>query len=150
MAFLLGSFKWVQTETTLWFMPVSLAISSSIAGAVAGVAYLLKSKHSFAPYYLNPINLLLVFGQMLDAAATSIGIDQLGYVEKHWLPGILISYAESAGISYPATFVMMPIKFLLVIGIIFLIDYIQKTSDESEGLGNLLKSLFSWSGLDRD
>jgi uncharacterized membrane protein len=138
-ALLMGSFRWVQPEIIPWFMPVLLAISGSIAGAVAGVAYLLKNKYASASFYLNPINLLLIFGQMLDAAATSIGIDQLGYAEKHWIPGILVSYAKSAGISYPATFVMMPIKFVLVVGIIFLIDYIIKTSDESEGLGNLLK-----------
>ncbi|MGB1586167.1 MAG: DUF63 family protein [Thermoplasmatota archaeon] len=66
-----------------WVAPLASA-------AVAGIVYLVAkwrkdkgSKTAFA--YMMPMNLLLIFSQMVDAFGTAIGIDLSTYTEKHVL-----------------------------------------------------------------
>ena len=65
--------------------------------------------------YTKPVNLLIIFGQMFDAAATFVGVDFYGYAEKHPVPRF---FFESFGTSA----VFLPIKLILACVIIYLID----------------------------
>jgi uncharacterized membrane protein len=90
-------------------LPIAL-LALPLAAAVAGLAFLYgvltvgrheaKGKAKARDYsraLLQPINLLLIGSQMLDAFATSIGIDLGGYNEKHVLSGNVIVWTRNLG-----------------------------------------------------
>lgn len=67
----------------IWLVP-------GLAGAVTGVVFLvarqLKARgKEAAGAFLQPINLFLVFSQMVDAFSTAVGVDLSTYIEKHVL-----------------------------------------------------------------
>ena len=79
---------------------------------------------------LKPIYLLLYFGHFIDGGATFLGIDTYGYTEKHVLPEFFIEYFGSA-------IVMLPLKFLVVTGVITALE-VEKSKDEEPGMVALL------------
>jgi len=79
---------------------------------------------------LKPIYLLLYFGHFIDGGATFLGIDTYGYTEKHVLPDFFIEYFGSA-------IVMLPLKFLVVTGVITALEA-EKSNDEDPGMVALL------------
>jgi uncharacterized membrane protein len=84
--------------------------------------------------FLLPINLLVIFGQTWDAVSTSIGVDGLGYEEKHVLPGRLIELLDASTLpllsAYPASFVMIPLKILVAFLVVYLIDVYSRVDME--------------------
>jgi uncharacterized membrane protein len=100
--------------------------------------------------YALAINLLLVFGQMVDAFATSIGIDLAGYREKHVLSAEVINgmcrfsggsvvddhcFASgdewfTFGATYPTFLAFAPVKLLVSLLVIYAIDI--QSRDDSE------------------
>ncbi|MDG6224640.1 MAG: DUF63 family protein [Candidatus Thermoplasmatota archaeon] len=64
---------------------------------------------------VSPVNMAIVVGHMLDASATFIGVDYLGYVEKHRLPAILMEATGTA-------LVMFPLKLVFLLPALYLID----------------------------
>jgi len=60
-------------------------------------------------------NMLVIGAQLLDASATFVGMDFLGFGEQHVLPSLLIKYFGTA-------FVMFPLKLLVVIPALYVID----------------------------
>jgi uncharacterized membrane protein len=106
-----------------------LALGS--VGLVYGVARWRQGKGSkLAPVYLTPINLLLVFAQMVDAFATAIGIDVAGYEEKHVLSGFVIDSFRDAsldagwtfGATYPTFLAFASLKLAVSLAVIYAID----------------------------
>jgi uncharacterized membrane protein len=88
-----------------------------------------------------PANLLMFMAHFLDGAATSQGIELFGYAEKHVLPTYLISLAGTAAI-------MLPIKFLMVLAIVFIIDVLfKKELDTHPGLAMTMKFAVVFLGL---
>ena len=79
---------------------------------------------------LKPIYLLLYFGHFIDGGATFLGIDTYGYTEKHVLPDLFIDYFGSA-------IVMLPLKFLVVTGVITALE-VEKKKGEDPGMVALL------------
>ncbi|NLI62048.1 MAG: DUF63 family protein [Methanosarcinaceae archaeon] len=80
--------------------------------------------------HMNLLNFTIVFSHMADATSTFVGIDFLGYNEKHVLPSFLIDLTGTA-------LVMYVLKFIVVILIIWGFDYIckiqlEESKDESE------------------
>lgn len=75
---------------------------------------------------------LLIFGHMLDASATSIGIDlhPLDYVEKHVVGGALIDATGTA-------FAMFPLKLAVIIPAIYILE-LYRREEGSEGLWHLI------------
>ncbi|MES2155027.1 MAG: DUF63 family protein [bacterium] len=81
--------------------------------------------------FASPINMLLVFSQMLDGFATSIGID-IGrvYDEKHVLSGKIIEWTRDAGTQtgfapmhdYPTFFGFLPVKLVVSLLVVYAID----------------------------
>ncbi|HEQ79336.1 MAG TPA: DUF63 family protein, partial [Euryarchaeota archaeon] len=87
--------------------------------ATAGFAFLigklLEKRSPLAHAFTKPGNLLILTSQMLDGWATFVGIDMFGYMEKHVLPDFFIALVGSA-------WVMLPLKMVLVIAAIYVID----------------------------
>jgi uncharacterized membrane protein len=83
-----------------------------------------------ATAYALAINLLLVFSQMLDGFATALGIDLLGYMEKHVLSARVIDVFRgfsqdvgwTFGATYPTFLAFAPVKFLVSLLVVYAID----------------------------
>jgi uncharacterized membrane protein len=69
--------------------------------------------------FIYGTNLILFFGQFLDASATFVAIDYYNYVEKHVLPTFLIELFDTAAIMYL-------LKAVLLILVIYFIDILYK------------------------
>lgn len=69
-------------------------------------------------------NLYVVFAHLLDASATFVGVDFLGFSEKHVLPNFLINNVGSA-------FIMFPLKLLVVIPAVYYLE--KEMSDDVVG-----------------
>ena len=79
---------------------------------------------------LSPAYLLLYLGHFIDGSATYLGIDQYGYIEKHVLPDFFIEHFGTA-------FVMLPLKFLVVSGVIYALES-EKSKEEEPAMVALL------------
>jgi uncharacterized membrane protein len=90
-------------------------ISVAITLFIAGFANIIKRRYKFASIYTNPINLLIIFGQMFDATATYVGVDFYGYSEKHPIPDFFFQ-------TFGTSAVFLPIKLILALFIVYLID----------------------------
>ncbi|OPX76511.1 MAG: hypothetical protein A4E39_00013 [Methanoregulaceae archaeon PtaB.Bin152] len=93
------------------FIIIAMAVLSS--AAVFGVMrYLLRWRYAADPLYLS-----LLFGQLLDASATSYGIDlhPLHYVEVHVVGSHLIEWTGTA-------FSMFPLKLLVLFPGIYVLE----------------------------
>jgi uncharacterized membrane protein len=88
------------------------------AGAAAGLWALLR--YAFRWDYVNdPMYLVLLAGQMLDASATSYALAYKGYIEQHVLGGTLI---ELTGTPY----VMFALKIIVLIPAIWILEKFRK------------------------
>ncbi len=90
-------------------------LSVAITFFIAGSANILKRRTQKADIYTDGVNLLIIFGQMFDATATYVGIDFYGYSEKHPIPDFLFQ-------TFGTSAVFIPIKLILALLIIYLID----------------------------
>lgn len=110
------------------------AVALVIAGIARGVAGDARRQGHISKWaaYASPINILLVFSQLLDGFATSIGIDTPPhfYNEKHVLSGNIITWTREAGTNlhinvvrdYPTFFGFLPVKLLVSLLVIYAID----------------------------
>lgn len=75
-------------------------------------------------YLSDRLYQLLIFGHMLDASATSYGIDlhTVPYVEQHVVGGALIAMTGTA-------FIMFPLKLLVIIPGIWILEQYRRTED---------------------
>ena len=69
---------------------------------------------------------------MLDASSTFFGVDFLGYYEKHVVPSFLIDLTGTASI-------MFPLKLIIFIPVIYILDTQFDDDDESRRLRELVK-----------
>ncbi len=90
-------------------------ISVGITFCTFVVAKLLKNRNKKMEIFTNPINLLIIFGQMFDATATFVGVDFYGYSEKHPIPDFLFQ-------TFGTSAVFIPIKLILACVMVYLID----------------------------
>jgi uncharacterized membrane protein len=98
-------------DPNVLFVIMGLAIVTSIA-VYAAMRFLLRWTYAADPLYLA-----LIFGQMLDASATSYGIDlhPLDYMEVHVVGSNLIALTGTA-------FVMFPQKLAVIFPAIYLLQ----------------------------
>ena len=94
----------------LWVPLALLCIGSGITGLL----YLSFSRAN-RRFLDNRCNLLILYSHMLDASSTYIGVDWLGYHEKHVLPTMLIDLFGTA-------IVMFPLKLVVLLPVLALID----------------------------
>ncbi len=69
---------------------------------------------------MNKLNISILFTHMLDASSTFIGMDWLGYYEKHVVPTYFIDLAGNFT-GHPAL-VMYPLKLLVFIPVLYMLD----------------------------
>ena len=80
-------------------------------------------------YVSDPLYCVLIFGQMLDASATSYGIDlhSMAYTESHVVGGALIAWTGTA-------FSMFPLKLAVLFPAIYILQqYPEGGSPRSSG-----------------
>lgn len=81
-----------------------------------------------------PVNLLLVFSQVMDGFGTALGLDLAGYTEKHVLSAFLIDAFQEAslaagwafGAAYPTFLAFVPVKLLVSLLVVWAIDIYSK------------------------
>ncbi|MBI2078508.1 MAG: DUF63 family protein [Euryarchaeota archaeon] len=112
--------------------------------------------HPGMVFFAFPVNLIMVYGQSADGLMTSVGIDIFGYEEKHVLPAFLIQWVDGLDMPgvldvlepYPTTLVMVPLKILIVLAVVWLIDLGQhEESAMRQNLVGLVKMAIIMVGL---
>ncbi len=117
-----------ELNFAVWLVP-------ALAGAVTGAVYLVarqihaKGKEN-ALAFMQPINLFLVFSQMMDAFSTGVGVDLSNYTEKHVLSESVRAGFESFseaigwefGAAHPTFLGFAPVKLIVSLLVIYAID----------------------------
>jgi uncharacterized membrane protein len=76
----------------------------------------------------------------MDASSTYVGVDKLGYYEKHVVPTYLIQLTGTA-------LVMYPLKFIIFIGVIYLLETQFEDDKQSSKMKMLIKMTLLILGL---
>lgn len=106
-------------------------------GSVAALAAWALASRLKLQFLSDRLNLLILYAHMLDASSTYVGVDWFGYTEKHVLPNYLIDIVGTA-------LVMYPLKLLILIPVLALIDEALK---DDPSLKNLTKLALLTLGL---
>ncbi|MCQ8903551.1 MAG: DUF63 family protein [Methanothrix sp.] len=94
-----------------WVPLAVVALGSSITGCVFLLSRILPDRLSIPN---NGCALSVILSHMLDASSTYIGVDWLGYEEKHVVPTLLIHLFGSAAVMYPVKLiVLLPLLAIL-------------------------------------
>ena len=100
-----------------------------VFGAVSTyIVYIISKKISFS-LLTSKLNISILFAHMLDASSTFVGMDFLGYYEKHVVPTFFINLAGN--ITDHPSIVMYPLKLLIFIPVLYMLD--NKFDNEKEG-----------------
>jgi uncharacterized membrane protein len=105
------------TQISVSILLIILALASVTSGAVWGfMRYVLKWEYASDPLYC-----VLIFGQMLDAGATSYGIDlhSIIYTESHVVGSTLIAWTGTA-------FSMFPLKLAVLFPAVYVLRQYRK------------------------
>jgi len=94
----MSPFLYVLIISFLWFFVISLS-----------------SEIKQLKFLKNENNIYLIMSHIVDASATYVGIDFLGYSEQHVLPNFLINYLGTS-------LIMFPLKLIVIIPAIYIID----------------------------
>ncbi len=129
--------------TLLYFEDVVVPyVPVFVLGAGIGLTFIfyLIALQFKSPIFTNPLNLSILLAHMLDASSTYIGIDKLGYFEKHVLPSYLIKLTDTA-------LVMYPLKIVIFVGVLYALDTQFEKDEESTNLKMLIKMVILILGL---
>jgi uncharacterized membrane protein len=115
--------SWGLTHTridlfVLAIIPLMAIVATAIVFAV--MRYILKWE-----YVTDPLYMTLLFGQLLDASATSYGIDlhpSVKYIEQHVVGSFLIDWTHTA-------FVMFPLKLIVLFPAIYIMEQYRKEAN---------------------
>ena len=113
------------TNTTALFIIPFMGV------ALATIIYLVASRAGYN-MFTQRINITILLAHLLDASSTFFGVDFLGYYEKHVVPSFLIDLTGTAGI-------MFPLKLMIFIPVIYILDTQFDDDDESKRLKDLVK-----------
>ena len=112
--------------------PAALVFIPALAIGITALIYLIAKKTGNT-IFTQRINLSILLVHMLDASSTFYGIDFLmNYVEKHVVPTFMIDLAGTAS-------VMLPLKLLIFIPVIYILDTRFEEDEESRKLKDLMK-----------
>lgn len=113
-----------------------------VIGAASLILYLtyLVFDRAGSSMLKNRLNLSILFAHLLDASSTVVGVDLLGYYEKHVVPAYLIDLTGTALIMYP-------LKLSIFIPVIYILDTQFEDDDESRTLKKFLKLVIIVLGL---
>ena len=118
----------------------TLGVTALLTAAVAGLARLLRRWWSPAAIFATPTALALYAAHFVDGVATWIGIEYHGYLEKHVVPDWFIAQAGTAA-------VMLPLKFVVVTIVVWLLARAAEEQPEQRGLLYLLTLFLLTLGL---
>lgn len=118
------------------WVPVFVIASASI---LLLILYLIF-RHFGSEIFTNKLNLSILGVQLLDASSTFVGVDFLGYYEKHVVPAFLIDLTGTAAVMYP-------LKLLIFLPVIYILDTQFEEDDESKTLKTFLKLVIIMLGL---
>jgi uncharacterized membrane protein len=113
-----------------------------VIGAGAGLTFIfyLVAARLKSTIFTNPLNLSILMVHLMDASSTYIGVDKLGYFEKHVLPTYLIELTGTA-------LVMYPLKLIIFIGVLYVLDTQFEDDERSLNLKMLIKLVIIVLGL---
>lgn len=115
--------------------PVPAATILFLGSITTAIIYLISRKSGF-DLLTDKLNLSILFVHLLDASSTVIGMEVLGYYEKHVVPTFFINLAGNYT-DVPST-VMYPLKLLIFIPVIYMLDNEFNKENEIK-LKNLMK-----------
>jgi len=119
-------------DTSIIIMLMTLGVLISLLGSIT----FHHNKWKPAAHILNPLYLILFFGHFIDGSATYLGIDKYGYVEKHVLPTWFIE-------TFGTAIVMLPLKFLVVTGVIIALENEEHKEDQKQMVSLLILFLLA-------
>jgi uncharacterized membrane protein len=128
---------WLLYTTAKSFDGTILVLILSVGAALSFLVFVVARLLNFT-LLKDRVNAFVLDGQLLDATATSFGLTFLPYAEKHVLPNFLIEATGTA-------FVMYPLKLIVTIPVLFVIDEYLK--GESRNLTGLVKLAILTVGL---
>jgi uncharacterized membrane protein len=114
---------WGMTHTRIdLFVLVVIPLMATVATLLvfACMRYILRWQ-----YVTDPLYITLLFGQLLDASATSYGIDlhpSVQYIEQHVVGSALIEWTHTA-------FVMFPLKLVVLFPAIYIMEMYRKEAN---------------------
>jgi uncharacterized membrane protein len=113
-----------------------------VLGAATGLTFTfyLVARHFKSSIFTDPLNLSILMVHLMDASSTYIGIDKLGYFEKHVVPTYLINLTGTA-------LVMYPLKLIIFIGVLYILDTQFEDDERSLNLKVLIKMVILILGL---
>ncbi|MCD4808996.1 MAG: DUF63 family protein [Methanosarcinales archaeon] len=111
--------------------PVHFAAIILLGTGLTAVAYLL-TRNRGCSMFRQHINISILYAHLLDASSTFVGVDYMGYYEKHVVPTFLINLTGTAAI-------MIPLKLIIFIPVIFMLDTQFDENDDSRRLRDLMK-----------
>ncbi len=111
-----------------------------VAGTGLTFTFYMVARHFKSSIFTDPLNISILLVHMLDASSTYIGIDKLGYYEKHVLPSYLIKLTDTA-------LVMYPLKIIIFVGVLYALDTQFEKDEESNNLKMLIKMVILILGL---
>jgi uncharacterized membrane protein len=115
--------SWGLTHTRIDLFVLAIIPLMAIAATAivfACMRYVLKWE-----YVTDPLYITLLFGQLLDASATSYGIDlhpSIKYIEQHVVGSFLIDWTGTA-------FVMFPLKLVVLFPAIYIMEQYRKEAN---------------------
>lgn len=112
-----------------------IAAATGLTSAFYLVAQRLRSS-----IFTDPLNLSILLAHFMDASSTYIGVDKLGYYEKHVVPTYLIQLTGTA-------LVMYPLKLFIFIGVLYLLDTQFEEDKQSSNMKMLIKMVILILGL---
>jgi uncharacterized membrane protein len=113
-----------------------------VLGAGTGLTFTfyLVARHFKSSIFTDPLNLSILMAHLMDASSTYIRIDKLGYFEKHVVPTYLINLTGTA-------LVMYPLKLIIFIGVLYVLDTQFEDDERSLNLKVLIKMVILILGL---
>ncbi|MDD3042744.1 MAG: DUF63 family protein [Methanosarcinaceae archaeon] len=129
--------------TLLYFEDVVLAyVPLFVLGAGGGLTLVFYgvARSLGSKVFTDPLNLSILLAHFLDASSTVIGIEKLGYYEKHVLPAYLIELTGTA-------LVMYPLKLIIFIGVLYVLDTQFEDDEDTSKLSMLIKMVILILGL---
>ncbi len=115
--------------------PVPAAAILALGVISTGIVYTASRMINFT-LLTDKLNISILFTHLLDASSTFVGIDWLGYYEKHVVPTFFID--TFGNYTNHPSFVMYPLKLLVFIPVLYMLDY-RFDAEKEKKLINLMK-----------
>ena len=115
----------VHTGPVSIFLASALAIIPLMALVATAIVFAVMRYALKWEYVTDPLYMTLLFGQLLDASATSYGIDlhpSVKYIEQHVVGSFLIDWTHTA-------FVMFPLKLVVLFPAIYIMEQYRKEAN---------------------